>query len=274
MAQSNAEFERRHANEQSQHADAVATLHQELRDLKNRAAKEVDSLIETQSDEINQLNYAHNVEVSRLVNDEATKTQTLKTTHDQQRTQMVQEHQQTLSWKNEELAQVLQNQEQAISSLEEVHTAEQAQKDQDHAQGVRQLREDVQRLNAALLTRDDQLYLGELFTTPNLPTRPDEQIQSKFSEIEQMVESLGRLPWKQQPAMWTSEVLQSVGRNRVERVLKKAIVQDLVWCLLFNHIFCSPFRVFGAEGRSLEEEWRKQCGQGIYHNNNIPFSAA
>ena len=92
-------------------------------------------------------------------------------------------------------------------------------------------------------------------------TRPDEQIRGKFSEIEQMVDSLGRLQWKQDPAVWTSEVLRSIDGKCVGRVLKKAIVQDLVWSILFDYIFCIPFRIFGVEGRLLEKEWNEQCGQ-------------
>jgi hypothetical protein len=212
-------------------------------------------------------------ELAQVTEEEGKKRQNLTALHDKQRTQIFQEHEQVLSRINEELVEVRQDKELKISRLKEAHAAELAQKDVNYAQGTRQLREDVRRLNAALLTRDDQLYQGELFTTLNLPTRPDEQIRGKFSEIEQMVDGIGRLQWKQEPAVWTSEVLRSVGGNSIDRVLKKAIVQDLVWCLLFNHIFCSPFRVFGAEGRLLEEEWNEHCGQGIHHHISFMLCA-
>ena len=256
-----------------EHNNEINLYQQNIESAKTEAGTERQKLQSTYEQQMAQFMDVMKAELAQVTEDEGRKRQNLTTFHDQQKTQLIQVHKQTLSQKNEELAQVIQGEELKISRLEEAHAAEQAQKDLNYAQGTRQLREDVKRLNAALLTRDDQLYQGELFTTSNLPTRPDEQIRRKFSEIEQMVDSLGRLQWKQEPAVWTSEVLRSIGGNRTDRVLKKAIVQDLVWCLLFNHIFCSPFRVFGAEGRLLEEEWNEQCGQGIHHHH-ILFPAA
>jgi hypothetical protein len=179
-------------------------------------------------------------------------------------TQMKSTHASVVAQKNAELTQLRHDKDQQIARLKADHAAEIERRDAEYLQGTRQLREDVQRLNEALLTRDDEQYQGELFTTANLPTRPDEQIRARFSELEQMVDDLGRLQWKSEPAVWTGAVLRAVGGNRTDRVVKKAIVQDLVWGLLFTHIFCSPFRVFGAEGKLLEEEWNEQCGQGMY----------
>ena len=263
-----------------EHNDEIDFYQQTIESVKTEAETERQKLQSTYEQQMAQFMDEHEgtvaqmkAELAQVTEDEGRKRQNMTAFHDQQKAQLIQVHKQTLSRKNEELAQVIQGEKLKISRLEEAHAAEQAQKDLNYAQGTRQLREDVKRLNAALLTRDDQLYQGELFTTSNLPNRPDEQIRGKFSEIEQMVDSLGRLQWKPEPAVWTSEVLRSIGGNRTDRVLKKAIVQDLVWCLLFNHIFCSPFRVFGAEGRLLEEAWNEQCGQGIHHHH-ILFPAA
>lgn len=256
-----------------EHNAKIDLYQQDIESVETKAEKKRQKLVLAHHEQLAQLMDKHErtvaqmkAELAQLAGEEEEKRQNLTASHDEQRTQIFKEHEQALSRINEELAEVRQDKELKISQLKEAHAAELAQKDMNYAQGTRQLREDIQRLNAALLTRDDQLYQGELFTTSNLPTRPDEQIRAKFSEIEQMVDSIGRLQWKQEPAVWTSEVLRSVGGNITDRVLKKAIVQDLVWCLLFTHIFCSPFRVFGVEGRLLEEEWNEQCGQGIHHH--------
>ena len=261
-----------------EHEDEIYRYQQDIESVKTNAEKHRRNLGVTHDEQLAQLMGQHEItvaqkeaELAQLAREEEKKRQNLTASHGEQRAQILKEHDQALSRINDELAEVRQDKEWKISQLKEAHAAELSQRDVSHAQGTRQLREDVQRLNAALLTRDDQLYQGELFTTPDLPTRPDEQIRAKFSEIEQMVDSIGRLQWRQEPAVWTSEVLRSVGGNITDRVLKKAIVQDLVWCLLSTHIFCSPFRVFGAEGRVLEEEWNEQCGQGIYIYTPPPY---
>ena len=84
-----------------------------------------------------------------------------------------------------------------------------------------------------------------------------------FLEVVQMVDTLGRLVWKPNQKVWNDEKLRQLGKNQNQRVLKKSILQDLIWKIMLKHIFCSPFRVFGNEGEKLEKEWREQCA-GMY----------
>jgi hypothetical protein len=264
---------------EQEHDKYISIYQQKIESVKDEAESKRQKQESAYDEQIAQLIREHDgkvaqlqAELAQVTEDERQRRQDLTECHDTQQAQIAEEHKQALSRINEELAEVIQDNEEQIARLKESHVAEQAQRDLNFAQATRQLREDTQKLNAALLTRDDQLYQGELFTTSHLPTRPDEQIRGKFSAIEQMVDNLGRLLWKQEPVVWTVEVLRSVSGNRTDRVLKKAIVQDLVWGLLFAHVFGSPFRVFGAQGRLLEEEWNEQCGQGTPQQLFLPNS--
>ncbi|KAK5105104.1 hypothetical protein LTS08_001378 [Lithohypha guttulata] len=208
-------------------------------------ATEISQLIQKHEDRI----VAMQQELTRKKVEFEEQTRTTKATHEQQMTNVFQEHKTQISQIEAEMARLRQDHERKLSQLHEAYKAERTQMTYHHERVTQRLRDDVQRLNAALLTRDDQIYQGELFTTSGLPASPDEHIASQFSDIEQMVESLGRLQWRQSPKMWTNEVLRAIRGSHNDRVLKRAIVQDLVWSLLFKYIFCSPFRVFGSEGR-------------------------
>jgi len=46
-----------------------------------------------------------------------------------------------------------------------------------------------------------------------------------------------------------------------QRKLKKQILQDSLWIILYTTIFSSPFRIFGDEGRALETQWSDAFGR-------------
>jgi hypothetical protein len=41
-----------------------------------------------------------------------------------------------------------------------------------------------------------------------------------------------------------------------QQSFKKQVLQDMIWGILQQYIFASPFRPFGEEGRKLETAWR------------------
>lgn len=88
----------------------------------------------------------------------------------------------------------------------------------------------------------------------------------------QMVDDLSRQPWKSKRTLWTDQTLQKLGGNRNDRLLKKNVLQDLAWTLLFQFLFDSPFRVLGDEGPRLEREWIQHYGQGKCLSLRIEFT--
>jgi hypothetical protein len=117
-----------------------------------------------------------------------------------------------------------------------------------HAEEKERLRKDVDAYSAALLARDD------------FKPTPDNEIKARFQDLVQDVDALARLEWKVNQE-WTSQALRRLLPK--QRLLKKQILQNSMWTILHRYIFCSPFRIFGEEGQSLEMLWNEECGKGL-----------
>ncbi|KAE8440530.1 hypothetical protein EG329_007266 [Mollisiaceae sp. DMI_Dod_QoI] len=116
-----------------------------------------------------------------------------------------------------------------------------------HADEKEQLRKDRDAYSAALLARDK--------ARDKFEEMKDVEIKAKFLELAQDVEKLARLEWRNDQA----QVLRRLSPNT--RLLMRQVLQDSIWAILHEHIFCSPFRVFGEEGHTLETQWNEQCGK-------------
>lgn len=114
------------------------------------------------------------------------------------------------------------------------------------------LRGDIESLNGALLARDR-------FTPIT-----DHELESRFSDLVEDIDQLARPEWDFNQAEWTDNLLNRLSKN--PKRLKKELLQDSLWMILYENIFCSPFRVFGEEGRKLEAQWNDAFGKGL-----LPF---
>jgi hypothetical protein len=124
--------------------------------------------------------------------------------------------------------------------------------DKAHAKDKEQLRKDLDEYSRALLARD------------NFQPISDSEIEARFLDLVQDVDALARLDWKVNDKEWTSQVLHRLSTN--QRLLKKQFLQDSIWVILYEYIFCSPFRIFGEEGQSLETQWNGECKEGLLLN--------
>jgi chromosome segregation ATPase len=113
---------------------------------------------------------------------------------------------------------------------------------QDALVTIEQLRVDAEEYSGALLKRD-------AFT----PTT-DRDMKSMFREISQDVETLARVEWRDDQSVWTQKALKVMSPH--QQSFKKQVLQDMIWGILQQYIFASPFRPFGEEGRKLETAWR------------------
>jgi DNA repair exonuclease SbcCD ATPase subunit len=107
---------------------------------------------------------------------------------------------------------------------------------------IEQLRFDAEEYSGALLKRD-------AFT----PTT-DRDMKSMFREISQDVETLARVEWQDNQTVWTPRALQVMSPHH--QSFKKQVLQDMIWGILQQYIFASPFRPFGEEGQKLETAWK------------------
>jgi chromosome segregation ATPase len=110
------------------------------------------------------------------------------------------------------------------------------------------------------LRRDIEAYSGALLARDDFKLMSDNQVEARFLDLAQEVDDLARLEWKPNQKDWTDQVLLRLARN--QRLLRKQILQDSVWVILHEYIFCSPFRILGEEGRSLESQWSDEYGKG------------
>ncbi len=145
-----------------------------------------------------------------------------------------------------------------ISDMETERAVALKRVDSEYAAIVKGLRDDVEALNGALLARDMNDF--NLLEQNIFKPMSDLNIEARFLELVQEIDTLSRLEWKPDPKAWTNQILRRLSTN--QRILKKQILQDSMWALLHDFIFCSPFRIFGEEGRTLELQWNEQCGKG------------
>jgi hypothetical protein len=115
-------------------------------------------------------------------------------------------------------------------------------------QGAR-LKKDIETLNAALLARDRYKAIA------------DQELKTRFEKLGTEIDYLSRVEWKLRQADWTDKLLSRLSAN--QRKLKQQIVQDSLWLVLFEHIFCSPFRILGVEGVKRDAQWNEICGKGL-----------
>lgn len=75
-------------------------------------------------------------------------------------------------------------------------------------------------------------------------------------DMGQLVPILSKL-WIPQQEGWTDELLARLAPRNQQLSIRRQVIQDSVWRILNENIFCSPFRVFGEEGKMLEVEWKQ-----------------
>lgn len=110
------------------------------------------------------------------------------------------------------------------------------------------LRKDVESLNGALLTRDKFTPLT------------DQRLKSPFISLGKDIDLASRAKWKPDQSQWPTDLLSKLSSN--QRRVRQQLAQDMLWTILFQGIFCSPFRIFGKEGKELEESWQEDFGTG------------
>lgn len=119
-----------------------------------------------------------------------------------------------------------------------------------HNKEKRAIKESNQALKEALVARD------------HFKAMSDEELAYRFEEIGSEVGEFAQVVWdKRRESSWPFDD-QSFQRSENKRRMKGHVLQNTMWVILYDNIFCTPFRVFGKEGKgtdanSLETEWVK-----------------
>lgn len=132
--------------------------------------------------------------------------------------------------------------------IRETFNAQEFQLKQAHKQQQERLQRDIQSRNRALIARE------------NYSPITDGELKSMFSGLVREVDSLARLRWTMNQSPWPDEELSRI--SDTPKRLQKQIMKETIWDVLYEQVFCSPFRVFGTEGGVLESEWNKAFRKG------------
>ena len=83
-----------------------------------------------------------------------------------------------------------------------------------------------------------------------------------FQDLVSEIDDLSRVRWdNKREADWPFPD-RVLCKSENARRSKQHIVQNTIWVILYERIFCTPFRVFGAEGKLMERDWIEKYGQG------------
>ncbi|GIZ45566.1 hypothetical protein CKM354_000872600 [Cercospora kikuchii] len=142
-----------------------------------------------------------------------------------------------------------------VLNLRQKHEQQEASLKAEHAAVKNHLQNQEKELNKALLSRDDDVYRAAMFSTSGLPRMTDAKLKERFLEIETLINEISGLSWKADQRLFPERSLERHSAKHSLRRLKKAILSDVIWCILNNHVLASPFRMFGEAGKEMERQW-------------------
>jgi predicted nucleic acid-binding Zn-ribbon protein len=152
-----------------------------------------------------------------------------------------------------------QKHEQARMHMEAEHQRRVESLSDEAEQNEHNHQQETARLNKIIHGRTKAIVTRETFTPIT-----DRDLKTKFTELYSKVDSLGKLQWSPGRSTWRDDQLRQVRVN--SKKLQKSIIQETVWLVLHEYILCSPFRVFGKEGKIMEKQWNDAYGNGPYAN--------
>jgi hypothetical protein len=138
----------------------------------------------------------------------------------------------------------------AMAALTQKFEARMQSAELEKERDLRGLRAEKERLKVALVERD------------HFKAMTDNQLLTRFQDLAGDIDETARVRWdSSKESEWPcpAHVLR---KSENERILKHDIIQSRIWVILFQYIFCTPFRVLGDEGKLLEKRWAEASGHG------------
>lgn len=216
----------------------------------SRLESEKRSLAKHHMEELRQIREGYDNQIRKMRMTHITETARIQEERENERERMADRISQMAKTFKSEKDQMEQDFHSTIVRMEMDFNDEKSQLQSDHVEQQVRLKRDIEALNGAPIAREHFKPLS------------DHDLKSRFSDLVDDIDYIARLEWKYNQTDWTNELLGQVSKN--QRKLKKHILQESMWIALYENIFCSPFRVFGQEGRSLETQWTDAFGQGRY----------
>jgi len=91
----------------------------------------------------------------------------------------------------------------------------------------------------------------------------DRDLALRFQDLASEIDDFSRAPWdNKQEATWPfpEKVLR---KSDNERRSKQYVIQNTIWVILYERIFCTPFRILGTEGKLMEQDWIEKYGKDL-----------
>ncbi|KAN0071939.1 hypothetical protein V8E54_009668 [Elaphomyces granulatus] len=163
--------------------------------------------------------------------------------------------------KNREVEEAKKKQEVEEKRLEEQNAAEKLRLEIKKEKEYRKLKDDVEALKGAMVKGDHFKAIS------------DRDLIARFKDIASEIDDFSRVRWdNRRKATWPfpDSVLR---KSENERRSKQYVIQNTIWAILYERIFCTPFRVLGPQGKLMEQDWIENYGQGelsCMHPINLP----
>jgi hypothetical protein len=225
------------------------------------------------------LQRAHTTEMERLQEDHNAEIRLLRSEYETKKQQASQKHESNLARLHGEMREMKETHNLEQEQMRNDFYSEKSELERRKTEEGTRLKSEFKTKEAQLetahtaekkrLRRDIEAYSGFLLARDEFTPMSDNEIKGRFVELAQEIDALARLEWNPNQKAWTNQVLQQLSEN--QRLLRKRILQDSVWVTLHENIFCSPFRVLGEEGRSLESQWISEYGNG-WSSRILPLS--
>jgi len=152
--------------------------------------------------------------------------------------------------KDREVEEAKKKQEVEEKRLEEQNAAEKLRLEIKKEKEHRKLKGDIEALKGAKVKRD------------HFKAMTDRDLVPRFKDIASEIDDFSRVRWdNRREATWPfpDKVLRE---SENERRSKQYVIQNTIWVILYERIFCTPFRVLGTEGKLMEQDWIEKYGKG------------
>jgi len=121
------------------------------------------------------------------------------------------------------------------------------------------------------LKRDHEALESKLFKRERIQGLTDTEAAALFRELANQVDAVSR-ELQAKYAMGSKTIgsfsehtlqLNSVRVHGSTRKVKLAILQDVIWSILLDRIFATPFQIFGPNGLSLQKQWTEEFEEDL-----------
>jgi hypothetical protein len=122
-----------------------------------------------------------------------------------------------------------------------------------------------------LVKADNEAFKKELVRRKHMKGMSDFELASCFHDLADEVEHFARVDWdKTMQGAWPfPQNAFRASRNEVQ--LKRHVIQSKIWCVLWDGVFYTPFRIFGEEGRSMDSKWTRSSQGSCFNGSFSPL---